>query len=59
MSMMFFDVYELRPVHTRTKLATKHLTTIGGVTLDPTVAANIIRLMFYQDQTLLDTNYNV
>ena len=34
-------------------------TIIGGVTLDSTVAANVSRLTFRQDQTLLDPNDNV
>ena len=34
----------------------KRPTTNGGVTLGPTVAANVIRLTFRQDQTLLDAN---
>ena len=43
-----------------TKLPTKRLTTIGGVTLDPTVAeANVSCLTFGQDQTLLDPNDKV
>ena len=46
----------LRPSHTSTKLSTKRLTTIGGVTFDTSVAANVSRLMFCLDQTLLDPN---
>ena len=46
-------------IHTRTKLAIKRQRTIVGVTLDPTVAANVSRLTFCHDQTLLDSNDNV
>ena len=48
-----------RPIHTSKKLLTERLTTIGGVTLDSTVAANVSLLTFRQDQTLLDSNDNV
>ena len=41
------------------KLKKKRLTTIGGVALDSTVVANVIRLTFRPDQTLLDPNDNI
>ena len=40
-------------------MATKRLTMMGGVRLDLTVAANVGRPTFHQDQALLDPNDNV
>ena len=38
------------------KLSTKRRTAIGGVTLDPTDAANVSHLTFRQDETVFDPN---
>ena len=46
-------VMQLRPI------PTKCLTTIGGMTLDSTVADNVSCLTFRQDQTLVDPNNSV
>ena len=53
-----YNCAQFKREQTTWKLPTKRRTRNGGVTLDPTVAANVRCLTFRQEPTLLDPNDN-